>query len=143
MNKNTKNTNTIAIVTSEYHSEITSAMEEAALEKARKLKLHIIKKLRVPGVFEIPFAVDQLLQREDIQAVVTIGAVIQGETDHDKIIAHSTARKLHDISLHYGKPVSLGISGPRISKNQAKERASDYGQRAVHAIFKLLQLKIK
>ena len=52
----------IAIVVSDFNSEITSRMEKAAEKAAKKLKLFIIKRIHVPGSFEIPYASNKLLK---------------------------------------------------------------------------------
>jgi 6,7-dimethyl-8-ribityllumazine synthase len=86
----------------------------------------------------MPFMVKKLLRREDIDAVVTIGCVIQGETAHDEIVVSQAARKLMDLSLEHEKPVALGITGPKMSRPDAHKRV-DYAKRAVEAAVKLLQ----
>ena len=63
-----------------------------------------------------PLLAKKLLRREDIDAVVTIGCVIQGETAHDEIVVSHAARKLMDLSLEFDKPVTLGITGPKMSR---------------------------
>jgi len=85
----------------------------------------------------MPIAAKKLLCREGIDAVVTIGCVIQGETAHDEIVAQHAARKLMDLSLEFNKPVALGITGPRMSRPDAHKRV-DYAKRAVEAAVKLL-----
>jgi 6,7-dimethyl-8-ribityllumazine synthase len=87
----------------------------------------------VPGTFDMPLAVDRLLRRQDVDAVVTLGAVIKGDTRHDDIVAENAARLMADLSLKYGKPVALGITGPGMTLDQAKERAELVPVRAVNA----------
>ena len=86
----------------------------------------------------MPIAAKKLLRREDIDAVVTIGCVIQGEIAHDETVVSQAARKLMDLSLEYDKPVTLGITGPKMSRPDAHKRV-DYAKRAVEAAVKLLQ----
>src|SRR3989338_2667807 len=100
----------IGIVVSKFNHEITSEMEKKALQHAKKLKVKVFKIVKVPGSFEIQFAVNKLLEDRSIQGVVTIGTIIKGDTNHDEVVAHSVARKLLDLSTEYKKPVSLGIS---------------------------------
>ncbi len=114
-------------------------MLEAALKTAKELGIEVAQKVEVTGAFEIPFATKQLLEKKDIHGVATLGAVIKGETDHDQVIAHSVAKKLLDLSCEYNKPVSLGISGPNISREQATVRSLEYGKRSVVAVFELLK----
>jgi 6,7-dimethyl-8-ribityllumazine synthase len=82
--------------------------------------------------------IGELLKKKDIDAVVTLGAVIKGETDHDEIVASNVARLIADLSLRYGKPVSLGITGPNMTVNQAMERVELVPTRAVDAAIKMV-----
>ncbi|MEM0317962.1 MAG: 6,7-dimethyl-8-ribityllumazine synthase [Candidatus Nezhaarchaeales archaeon] len=126
----------LAIVVSEFNFDITYMMLQKALDHAKVMGAEVKVVVRVPGALEIPIAVAKLLRREDIDAVVTLGAIVQGETKHDEVVAHQTARKLLDISLELGKPVSLGIIGPGASRTQAQERIEEYAKRAVEAAVK-------
>ncbi|MAG72182.1 MAG: 6,7-dimethyl-8-ribityllumazine synthase [Acidobacteria bacterium] len=131
----------IAIVISDFNEKITSKMEKAAETQASSLNAEIVKKIHVPGAFEIPFAAKNILEKEQVDAVVALGAVIQGDTDHDIVVANSAAAKLMDISLHYNKPIGMGIMGPRINYEQAEERAEEYAKRAVKAAVEMLKIK--
>jgi len=79
------------------------------------------------------------LEMEDIDAVVCIGAVITGETKHDELVAQQTARKIVDLSVSYGKPVALGISGPGMTREQAMRRIEEYARRSVEAAVKMVK----
>jgi 6,7-dimethyl-8-ribityllumazine synthase len=81
----------------------------------------------------MPLAVEKLLKKKNVNAVVTLGAVIKGDTRHDDIVAENAARLIADLSLKYGKPVALGITGPGMTIDQAKERAELVPVRAVNA----------
>ena len=108
-----------------------------AQEKAGKLKLKTTHTCKVPGVYDMPIVVDLLLQQADVDAVVTLGAVIRGQTKHDEVISHSTARALADLSVKYQKPVSLGVSGPGMHERQAYARIRPVAERAVEAAVKV------
>ena len=73
----------------------------------------------------------------DIDGVVTLGAVIKGQTKHDEVISYTTARALTDLSIKYGKPVSLGISGPGMQERHAYARIRPVAERAVEAVVKV------
>jgi len=124
-------------VASEFNEKVTSKMLLVAQEKAKSLKLSIKYICKVPGVFDIPIIVDSLLQKKDVDAVVTIGAIVKGQTKHDEVIAHATVQKLTDLSLKYQKPVSLGISGPGMQERHAYARIRPVAERAVEAVLKL------
>lgn len=127
----------IAIVSAEFNQEVTSKMLDVALEKAKSLKLNIKFNCKVPGIFDMPIVIDALLQKKDIDAVVTLGAVIKGETKHDELIANAVAKSLTVLSVKYKKPVTLGITGPGMTERQAQARIKPVAERAVEAAVKI------
>ena len=129
----------LGMVVSTFNSEITGEMSKRAQQRAKEAGARIIKVIEVPGSFEIPFAVKELLEQKDIDGVVTIGTIIKGGPDHDMVIAHAIAKKLMDLSCEYNKPVSLGISGPNITWQQAEKRVEEYATRAVDSVVKMLR----
>ena len=134
----TKDEKRLGIVVSEFNKEISDEMFERATNVAKKRSFTIARTLRVRGSYDSPLAVKMLLKDRSIDAVVVFGAIITGETKHDELIAHQLARALCELSLEYEKPVALGVSGPGISRKQAKARAKDYAERAVLAADALL-----
>ena len=127
----------IAIIVAEFNEKVTSRMYEVAIEHAKKLKLDIKYTSKVPGIFDMPLVIDKLLEKKDVDGVVTLGAVIKGQTKHDEVIANSTARNIARLSLKHQKPVSLGISGPGMSERQAYARIRVVAENAVDAVQKV------
>jgi 6,7-dimethyl-8-ribityllumazine synthase len=127
----------IAVVVSEFNKEVTSRMLSVAEEKAQKLKLEIVYTCEVPGAYDMPIVVNTLLQKNNVDGVVTLGAIIKGQTKHDEVIAHSTAKSLTELSLKYQKPVSLGITGPGMQERHAYARIRPVAERAVEAMVKI------
>ena len=128
----------IGAVVSEFNYDITHMMLELAKEHAKFLESEITEVITVPGVFDMPLAIKKLLVKDDIDAVVTIGAVIEGATAHDEIVIQHASRKIADLSLDYNKPVALGITGPKMTRLEAHQRV-DYGKRAVEAAVKMVE----
>jgi 6,7-dimethyl-8-ribityllumazine synthase len=129
----------VAIVVSEFNSEITFQMLDMAINHAQKLKVELRYVCYVPGSFDMPLMIEELLKRKDIDAAITIGAIIKGETRHDIIVAENAARLIADLSLKYTKPVSLGISGPDMTIEQAKDRIEIVPTRAVNAAVSMVK----
>ena len=111
----------IGAVVAEFNYDITMMMLERAKEHAQFLGAEITNIVKVPGVFDMGLAIKKLLEKKSIHGVVALGAVIEGETEHDDIVIQHAARKIADLSIEYGKPVGLGISGPGMSRLQAQE----------------------
>ena len=127
----------IAIIVSEFNNKITSRMHQVALEKAKELGLNVKHECKVPGIFDMPLIIDLLLQKKDVDGVVTLGAVIKGQTKHDEVIANSTANRISELSIKYQKPISFGISGPGMAERQAYARIRPVAERAVEAVSML------
>ena len=127
----------IAIVVSEFNDKVTSRMLEIALEKAKSLKLNVKFTCKVPGVFDMPLIIDTLLEKKEVDGVVTLGTVIKGQTKHDELIANATATRITKLSLKHKKPVSLGITGPGIEERQAYTRIRPVSERAIEAVMKI------
>lgn len=123
----------LAIVVSEFNREITFRMLEKAKEQAERVGARVACVFYVPGAFDMPIAVERLLRKSGIDAVITLGAVIKGDTRHDDIVAENAARLIADLSLKYSKPVALGITGPGMTVEQAQERQEIVPTRAINA----------
>ncbi len=113
-------------------------MLERAKAHAEFLDVNIARVIHVPGVYDMPLAIKKLCEDKTIDGVVTLGAVIEGETDHDQVVMQRAARKMIDLSLQYNKPVTLGNNGPQMTRLQAEERI-EKGRDAMEACIKLLK----
>ncbi len=130
---------TISIAISDFNEEITKEMEFSAVEYAKKQNITIFQIIHVPGAYDIPLAAKKLLLDKKTDAIVTLGAIIKGDTKHDEVIANSTAISLTKLSLEANKPIALGIIGPDATEKQAKDRAKEYAKRAVDAAIILVK----
>lgn len=128
----------LAIVVSEFNSEITFKMLELARNHVDKIGAKASYVVYVPGAFDMPLAVEQLLKKKNVDAVVTLGAVIKGDTRHDDIVAENAARLIADLSLKHGKPVALGVTGPGMTIEQARERTELAPVRAVNSAVNMV-----
>lgn len=128
----------VAIVWGEFNETITGEMRDRAARAIEKAGYRADPVLAVSGTYDLPFAVDRALARRDVVAAVAIGCIITGETRHDELIGHASAKALLDVSLRRKKPVGLGVTGPGQTYEQAKDRV-DRAEAAVEAVLKLLR----
>jgi 6,7-dimethyl-8-ribityllumazine synthase len=128
----------LGIVVAQYNKGITEKMRESAVERAEELDVDGIEILRVPGSYDTPLAADKLARKDEIDAVAVLGAIIEGETDHDKVIGHSAAQRLSDISLDRDKPVTMGLTGPSMTADEARDRI-DYAAQAVESAVEMAE----
>jgi 6,7-dimethyl-8-ribityllumazine synthase len=112
----------IAIVTAKWNWEINGVLESGAeqfLLSCGKIK---ISKHYVPGAYELSLGSQKLAQRPDVDAVVSIGCVIKGDTPHFEYICQAVTQGITQVSLKYDKPVIFGVLTTN-TLEQAKERA--------------------
>lgn len=137
---------TVGIVVAEWNNEITSALLTGAYTHltAMGVKEKNIKVHTVPGSFELPFGAQLLAAQKDIDAVITLGCVIQGETRHFDFICDACAHGVTNVGLKYNKPVIFGVLTPN-NQQQAIDRAGgkhgNKGVEAAETALKMLQLK--
>lgn len=112
------------IVVSQWNAEVTSALFNGAytaLIKNGALPENIIE-VPVPGSFELTSGADILLSSKNVDAVICLGCVIQGETRHFDFICNAVANGISNVSLKHGKPVIFGVLTTD-NLQQAKDRA--------------------
>lgn len=112
IDKQTQITNAnIAIVASRYNSFIVDRLVDAAIQllEENNVSSDSITLVKVPGAFEIPMAVDALAKTQKYDGIITLGAVIRGETPHFDYICTECARGVNQVSLDYHIPVAFGV----------------------------------
>ncbi len=134
------------IVVSEWNSEVTESLYNAALKTLIAQgadKENIIRK-DVPGSFELTLGAQWLAERPEIDAVICLGCVIQGETRHFEFICHAVAHGITQVGLKFSKPVIFGVLTPNTMK-QAFDRAGgkhgNKGDEAAITAIKMLTLR--
>jgi 6,7-dimethyl-8-ribityllumazine synthase len=134
-----------AIVVAEWNEEVTEALFKGAYETliAHGAKPENLVRGNVPGSYELSTAAYWFAQRDDIDAVIAIGCVIQGETKHNDYINHAVAQGLTNVSLKTNKPVIFGVLTPN-NQQQALDRAGgihgNKGDEAAMTAIKMLKL---
>jgi len=125
-NKNIKDISDkkFGILVSEWNSEITEALYSGAVETLLQTgasKENIIRKT-VPGSYELTLGAQWLAKEKDIDAVICLGCVIQGETPHFDYICQAVANGITNVTLKYDKPVIFGVL-TTLTQQQALDRA--------------------
>lgn len=134
------------IVVSEWNEEVTGALYEGAYKTLLQLgaKRENIERMDVPGSFELSLGAQWMAKREEIDAVLCLGCVIQGETRHFDFICQAAANGITEVGLKYDKPVIFGVLTPDTQK-QALDRAGgkhgNKGDEAAATAVKMLSVK--
>ncbi|RLE15821.1 MAG: 6,7-dimethyl-8-ribityllumazine synthase [Actinobacteria bacterium] len=98
----------VGVVTAVFHERITSGLKAGAVEFLREAGAAEIHTVDAPGAFEVPLLA-QRLATSGYDAVVCLGAVIEGETDHYEHVAHRASEGLMRVQLDTGIPIAFGI----------------------------------
>lgn len=115
----------VVIVISEFNPVITESLLSGAMDAyiTRGGKEEEVKIYRIPGAYEIPGTVKQVLANQTPDVVVTLGAVIRGETPHFDFVAGQCARGVSELSILYDIPIVFGVLTTD-NLQQALERSS-------------------
>ncbi|MBA3316175.1 MAG: 6,7-dimethyl-8-ribityllumazine synthase [Planctomycetota bacterium] len=134
-----------AIVCAKWNSEITDRLLAAAVETLKRAEVgeDRITVVRVPGTFELPVAASRLASSGRFDAVICLGVVIKGDTDHDRYINASVAHALQTIGCETGVPTLFGVLTVN-DFEQAAERAGgrhgNKGEEAAAAAIEMAQV---
>jgi 6,7-dimethyl-8-ribityllumazine synthase len=137
---------TFAIVVAEWNEEITEPLYQGSYQsliKAGVKSKNIIRK-SVPGSFELPLAAQWMVDQKEVDAVICLGCVIQGETAHFDYICQAVAYGIMKVNLKSNKPVAFGVL-TTLNKKQAMDRAGgkhgNKGEEAALTVIKMLELQ--
>lgn len=136
----------IGIVQSQWNEIITNKLLEGAkktlLDKGIQPDHLLIH--QVPGAFELPLGAKFLLNHIKLDAVICLGCVIKGHTDHDKYINHAVANGITQLGLISNIPIIYGVLTPN-NEEQALERAGgsegNKGSEAAQTALSMIHLK--
>jgi 6,7-dimethyl-8-ribityllumazine synthase len=135
-------TKRFAIVVATWNEEITEALFEGAMHallSSGVKKNNIIRK-NVPGSFELSLGAMLIAGKKDIDAVICLGCVIQGDTPHFDYICQAVAYGITEVGLKTKKPVIFGVLTTS-NREQALERAGGkYGNKGEEAAISAIKM---
>jgi len=136
----------IGIIWSEWNTEITSALKDAAVNTLIQngvLAKNIIIKT-VPGAFELTLGAQWLAENTEAEAVICLGCVIQGETKHFDFICNAVAQGITNLNIEFSLPFVFGVLTTD-NLQQAIDRAGgkhgNKGDEAAITALKMLALE--
>lgn len=114
----------IGIIAAEWNPEVTDMLLNGAIDTL--LGHGVIEEnlmvRRVPGTFELSSAADMMLNYHNLDAVICIGCVIQGETRHFEFICQAVSQGITNVALKHGRPVIFSVLTTN-NMGQALDRA--------------------
>lgn len=131
----------IGVVTAKFNSEITLELEKGAIATLKEAGLsdHQIWSVRVPGAVEIPLATKALFEK-GCDAVVTLGAVIRGETAHFDYVCQSVERGVTTLMLELGKPIGFGVLTTENEDQAFARTIGHHGNKGSEAAITVLEM---
>ena len=137
----------IGIVVSEWNDHITSKLLAGAFTTLIEsgVKEENIQLKRVPGAFELPLAA-QWLAQTNVDGIIAIGVVIQGETRHFDFVCSGTTNGIMEVNLKYDKPVAFCLLTDNTEQQSIDRAGGKHGNKGVEAAetaLKMLLLKDK
>jgi len=135
----------VGIVVSEWNDHITTNLlngaVEALIDNGVKRKNIIIR--FVPGAFELPLGAQLMLENTDVEGIICLGSVIQGETKHFDFVCQGATDGIMKVGLEYSTPVILGLLTDN-TEQQAKDRSGgkhgNKGTECAIACLKMIEL---
>ncbi len=123
------------IVVADWNADVTHAMYEGCLSTLLKHGANEddIRTAQVPGSFELPVGAKILAGAKRFDAIICLGCVVKGETQHDEFINHAVANGLVHLSIASGIPCIFGVL-TTYTQEQAQDRAGGiHGNKGVEA----------
>jgi 6,7-dimethyl-8-ribityllumazine synthase len=135
----------VAIISARFNHFITDRLVEGAKDSYLRLggDEKSLTLILVPGAFEIPFALQKVLESDKFDAVCCLGAIIRGATPHFDYVSAEATKGIANVTLKYKKPVSFGVLTVD-SIEQAIERAGtkagNKGAEAMNSLIEMMNL---
>jgi 6,7-dimethyl-8-ribityllumazine synthase len=135
----------IALCIARFYEGLADALEEGARDALEEAGVNEIDRFEVPGAFELPLICRFAAESGRYAAVIALGAVIRGETDHYNYVCSEAARGIQDIQLRTGVPVGFGVlTVDNIEQARARVKGGtkrDTGRHAVDAVLASIAVK--
>jgi 6,7-dimethyl-8-ribityllumazine synthase len=132
----------IAVVLSRFNEAIGNNLLSGALDALKRHGVddNNITLVRVPGAFEIPLAASRLARSNNYAAVICLGAVIRGATDHYQYVAGQMAAGIAQVSLATGVPVVFGVLTTETIEQAVERAGAKAGNKGADAALAALEM---
>lgn len=132
----------VGIAVSEWNQEVTANLTEAAIETLLKygFKEEDIVLKSVPGSFELPLAAQYLIEIAEVDAVICLGCVIQGETRHFDYVCSGVTKGIMEINLDTGVPVGFGLLTTDNQQQAIDRSGGKHGNKGIEATVAALKM---
>ena len=131
----------VVILMSKYNSQIVNMLLDGAIDAFCKYNgdMKNLIKIEVPGAFEIPATINQILKHMKVDAILTLGAVIRGGTPHFDYVAGEASRGISILSQNSDIPIIFGI----LTTNNIEEALERAGTKAGNKGWELMEATLE
>ena len=128
------------IIISNWNRKITKNLEKGVVETLLTygVKKNDIFKTYVPGSFELIYAAKKIAEKK-VDAIITIGCIIKGETPHFKYISNSVSLGIKDLNIFLKKPVIFGVLTTK-NLNQAIKRSTGKKNKGIEFAISAIEM---
>ena len=136
----------ITIVKSNFNQQVIDGLLKGCIQALKEsgIEKEAVSIIEVPGAFEIPYTIKNILsdEKNDVQAIITLGCVIKGETDHYDYISQAVTNSIMNLTISSKIPILFGVltcqnaqlAFDRSDANMKKNKGYEVGQAAIKMI---------
>lgn len=132
----------IAVVVSRFNETVTERLLKGALDALERAgaRQEDVTVVRVPGSFEIPLAAQQLAAAGGFDAMVCLGCLIRGETDHYDFLAREVTRGIARVGLQHQLPAAFGVITAQTVEQALNRAGLKHGNKGVEAAMSAVEM---
>ena len=136
----------ITIVKSNFNQQVIDGLLTGCIKALKEsgIEKEAVSIIEVPGAFEIPYTIKNILsdEKNDVQAIITLGCIIKGETDHYDYISQAVTNSIMNLTISSKIPILFGVltcqnaqlAFDRSDANMKKNKGYEVGQAAIKMI---------
>ena len=131
----------IGIVVSKWNNKITDGLYNGAFTTLIEsgVSENNIQKIEVPGSFELIFGA-KVLSRKDVDAIICLGSVIQGETKHFDYVCQAVSNGIKDLNISLNIPVIFGVLTDNTTEQAVNRSGGKHGNKGVEAAVTAIKM---
>jgi len=132
----------VGIVVAQWNAKVTGVLYEGAYQLLLKQEAieEDIQVMEVPGSYELTFGADMLLRKPEIDVVICLGCVIQGETPHFTFICDAVAHGITHVALKHNKPAIFGVLTTNTLEQALDRAGGKHGNKGEEAAVTAIQM---
>lgn len=129
----------LGIIVSRFNSIVTKNLLDGAIDACEQFNVDDVDIYWVPGSFEIPVVLKNLMEKDKHDGFVVLSAVVRGETPHFDFVAGELTRGIGRLMTEYGKPVAFGVVTTDTLEQALDRAGAKHGNKGRDAVMTVLE----